>query len=119
VQHYKHFFGYFKQYNEAEHLGRLAIFRALMRRILEVRNDDEKIAMRHVLAALYPDSFLDPAFGEERIRRAGSRVVRDMPFEMSAKMLLRPLDLPDPIQRGLVYAAPKIARPVSRYLYAH
>ncbi|WP_454691489.1 ferritin-like domain-containing protein [Achromobacter aloeverae] len=115
VHHYKHFFGYFKQYNEAEKLGRLPIFRALLRRVLEVRNEDEKIAMRHVLAGLYPDSADIQASGEARIKRAGALLAHTLPVDMSMKMLLKPLDLPASIQRGLVVAATGVVKPLSWY----
>lgn len=117
VHHYKTFFSYFKQYNHAEKLSRLPIFRALMRRIFEVRNEDEKIAMRHVLAALYPDRGGDKNFGEARIKRAVVSVGRSLPVDMSMKMLLRPLDLPTPIQHCLVFAA-GIAKSLCGYWYA-
>jgi hypothetical protein len=118
VHHYKNFFGYFRQYNQDEQFGRLAVFGALMRRVLEVRNEDEEIAMRHVLAALYPERSRDPAFCAERIRRASALVARDLPIDMSMKMLLRPLDLHPSIERGLLFAASKVVKPLSRYMYA-
>jgi len=118
VHHYKNFFGYFRKYNQGEQLGRLAVFRALMRRVLEVRSEDEEIAMRHVLAALYPERSQDQAFCAERIKRASALVVQGLPVDMSMKMLLRPLDLPAPIERGLLFTASKIAKPLSRYMYA-
>jgi hypothetical protein len=118
VHHYKYFYRYFQKYNEAERQGRFAIFRALARRVAEIRAEDEEIAMRHVLAALYPDRAGDAAFNAERVRRARALVARDLPFDMSVKMLLKPLDLPASLQRGLVFVATRAARALSRHVFA-
>ncbi len=116
VHHYKYFFRHFKRYNEVERHGRFAVFRALVRRMREVRNEDEEIAMRHVLAALYPDRVHDPAFAAQRIARVHALVMRSLPVDMSVKMLLKPLNLPGAMQRGIQSMVAGVAKPLSRYL---
>lgn len=118
VHHYKVFYQYFKQYNQAEKLGRYAVFRALLRRSLEIRNEDEEIAMRHVLAARYPERAGDPQFSARRIERVSELVMRSLPVEMSVKMMIKPLDLPARVQRVLLAATSWAARPLSRYLFS-
>ncbi|HIH2651121.1 TPA: ferritin-like domain-containing protein, partial [Burkholderia cenocepacia] len=50
VRHYKHFFKFFKKYNQVEGNGRLAVLGALARRVMEIKNEDSEIALRHVFA---------------------------------------------------------------------
>ena len=118
VHHYKYFFQYFRRYNEAERLGRYAVFRALLRRALEIRNEDEEIAMRHVLAARYPERADDEAFSAQRIERVSKMVVDSLPIDMSVKMMIKPLDLPGGVQRFLLATTAWLARPLSRFLFS-
>jgi hypothetical protein len=118
VHHYKIFYQYFKRYNQIERLGRYAVFRALLRRSLEIRNEDEEIAMRHVLAARYPALSRDPQFSARRIERVSQMVMRSLPIDMSVKMMIKPLDLPTQVQRGLLAATGWAARPLSRFLFS-
>lgn len=118
VHHYKVFYRNFKRYNQTERLGRYAVFRALLRRSLEIRNEDEEIAMRHVLAARYPGRALDPEFSARRIERVSQLVMRSLPVDMSVKMMIKPLDLPARVQRSLLAATSWAARPLSRFLFS-
>lgn len=118
VHHYKVFYRNFKRYNQTERLGRYAVFRALLRRSLEIRNEDEEIAMRHVLAARYPGRALDPEFSARRIERVSQLVMRSLPVDMSVKMMIKPLDLPARVQRSLLAVTGWAARPLSRFLFS-
>lgn len=118
VHHYKVFYQNFKRYNQIERLGRYAVFRALLRRSLEIRNEDEEIAMRHVLAARYPGRADDPEFSARRIERVSRMVMNSLPVDMSVKMMIKPLDLPAGVQRGLLAATSWAARPLSRFLFS-
>jgi hypothetical protein len=103
VRHYKHFFRYFKKFNETEHKGRLAVLGTLIRRVIEVRNENTEIALRHVFAVRYPELANDSAYNRERTARVHTLVRHNLSADMYVKMLLKPLDLPARIQPGVHY----------------
>jgi hypothetical protein len=112
VRHYKHFFKYFKKYNKIEGNGRLAVLGALMRRVIEIKNEDSEIALRHVFAIRYPERVRDQAYNRERAARINALVRRNLSADMCVKMLLKPLDLPAKIQPGVHYPLAKITQHV-------
>ncbi|RZF29977.1 ferritin-like domain-containing protein [Paraburkholderia sp. UYCP14C] len=112
VRHYKHFFKYFKKYNRIEGNGRLAVLGALMRRVMEIKNEDSEIALRHVFAIRYPERVHDSAYNRERAARINKLVRRNLSADMCIKMLLKPLDLPARIQPGVHYPLAKITQHV-------
>ncbi|MGF6377249.1 hypothetical protein QF000_004994 [Paraburkholderia atlantica] len=112
VRHYKHFFKYFKKYNRIEGNGRLAVLGALMRRVMEIKNEDSEIALRHVFAIRYPERVHDCAYNRERAARINKLVRRNLSADMCVKMLLKPLDLPARIQPGVHYPLAKITQHV-------
>ncbi|RXV74026.1 ferritin-like domain-containing protein [Burkholderia stabilis] len=112
VRHYKHFFKFFKKYNKLEGNGRLAVLGALMRRVMEIKNEDSEIALRHVFAVRYPDRVGDSQYNRERAARISTLVRRNLSADMCVKMLLKPLDLPAKIQPGVHYPLTKITRHV-------
>ncbi|KGV06714.1 ferritin-like domain-containing protein [Burkholderia pseudomallei] len=112
VRHYKHFFRYFKKYNKVEGNGRLAVLGALTRRVLEIKNEDSEIALRHVFAVHYPERAGDSAYCRERTARVNALVRRNLSADMCVKMLLKPLELPAKIQPGLHYPLTKLTQHV-------
>lgn len=112
VRHYKHFFRYFKKYNKVEGNGRLAVLGALTRRVLEIKNEDSEIALRHVFAVRYPERAGDSAYCRERTARVNALVRRNLSADMCVKMLLKPLELPAKIQPGLHYPLTKLTQHV-------
>ncbi|WP_019938181.1 hypothetical protein [Bordetella sp. FB-8] len=118
VHHYKVFYQYFKKYNQTERLGRYDVLRTLLRRSLEIRNEDEEIAMRHVMAARYPERAGDSEISARQIGRVSEMVMRNLPVDMSVKMMIKPLGLPAGVQRGVLSAASWAARPLSRFLFS-
>jgi hypothetical protein len=112
VRHYKHFFKYFKKYNKIEGHGRLAVLGALMRRVMEIRNEDSEIALRHVFAIRYPERAHDSAYNRERAARIISLVRRNLSADMCVKMLLKPLQIPARLQSGVHYPLAKVAQHV-------
>lgn len=112
VRHYKYFYQYFRQYREREGLGRYKVFRALLRRVNEIKSEDSDIALRHVFTLCYPQH---PSDGPEFKRitgRAQALLRRHIPAEMTVKMLLKPLDLPprvhNMVERPLAKVAEKL-----------
>ena len=112
VRHYKHFFHFFKKYNKIEGNGRLAVLGALMRRVMELKNEDSEIALRHVFAIRYPERVQDSAYNRELSARVNALVRRNLSADMCVKMLLKPLDLPARIQPGVHYPLAKITQHV-------
>ncbi|KAA1008982.1 ferritin-like domain-containing protein [Paraburkholderia panacisoli] len=112
VRHYKHFFKFFKKYNRIEGNGRLAVLGALMRRVLEIKNEDSEIALRHVFAIRYPERVHDSAYNRDRVARISALVRRNLSADMCVKMLLKPLDIPAKIQPGVHYPLAKITQHV-------
>jgi hypothetical protein len=112
VRHYKHFFRYFKKYNQIEGQGRLAVLGALLRRVMEIKNEDSEIALRHVFAFRYPDRVNDPAYNREMTARVTRLVRHNLSADMCVKMLLKPLDIPAKIQPGVHYPLAKITQHV-------
>jgi hypothetical protein len=112
VRHYKHFFKYFKKYNKIEGNGRLAVLGALLRRVMEIKNEDSEIALRHVFAIRYPDRRDDSAYNRNLSARVNTLVRRNLSADLCVKMLLKPLDLPARIQPGIHYPLAKITQHV-------
>lgn len=112
VRHYKHFFKYFKKYNQVEGQGRLAVLGALMRRVMEIKNEDSEIALRHVFAVRYPDRVKDAAYNRELTARVNKLVRHNLSADMCVKMLLKPLNLPARIQPSVHYPLTKITQHV-------
>ena len=112
VRHYKHFYKYFRKYQSEQGHGRLKVLRTLVRSLLEIRNEDSEIALRHVLAARYPERVHDASWTRERIERATNLVRRHLSADMCIKMLLKPLDLPVAAQSFMRYPLVKITQHV-------
>lgn len=112
VHHYKYFYRYYLRFREREKLGRIAVLKAVWRRLCMIDGEDSSIALKHAYAIRYPGV----PFDNRRYRKVQRRVRYMMgpcfPHEMSVKMTLKPLDLNPRIQKILV---PIIAY-VSRYL---
>ena len=99
VRHYKHFYQAFRRYREREAIGRTRIVVAVLKRVLEIRDEDSDVALRHVFAARNPDR--DPADYRSSAAQARDLLRRHIPAEMTVKMLLKPIDLPPRLLRVL------------------
>lgn len=99
VRHYKHFFRYFNALNGQERIGRARVLGALARRLLEIKNEDAEIALRNVLRVERNQEDVP----ERDVRALNSQcsavVRRNLPLEMTVKMLLRPLHLHAGLER--------------------
>ncbi|HXQ53987.1 MAG TPA: ferritin-like domain-containing protein [Stellaceae bacterium] len=115
VDHYKHFYRYFRLYAEREKPGRAAVLRTLVARTNEVDAEDAAIAFKHVRLAASPGAEFR---AEDYVAfRHGVRVLA-LPhyrFDMAVKMLLRPLDLGALASRVVVPLGTAMAR---RFLFA-
>jgi hypothetical protein len=112
VRHYKHFYRFFKKYNEVEGNGRLAVLGALARRVMEIKSEDSEIALRHAFETRYPERAGDKAYFRQKCARVNTLVRRNLSADMCVKMLLKPLDLPARISPGVHYPLAKITQHV-------
>ncbi|KGI76941.1 ferritin-like domain-containing protein [Oleiagrimonas soli] len=101
VRHYSHFYKYFREYEARERNGRWRVMRALYRRLMEIRNEDGDIALRHVFAYRRPEVNDDPAAFKAASERVYGLVRKHLPAEMTVKMLLKPLNLPPRLNASL------------------
>ncbi len=101
VRHYSHFYKYFKLYESREHNGRWRVLGALIRRLREIHNEDGDIALRHVFGHRHPERNADPRTFREASARIYALIKRNLPADMTIKMLLKPLDLPPRLNAGL------------------
>ncbi len=115
VQHYKHFYHYFKLLNAAEPNGRFKIARVLVKRLREIRHEDSDCALRHVFAMSYPNEKFDSEHFIRISRASRNLVLQHVSSDMMVKMFLKPLALPAPSQR---YIQPPLTRLMARFLTA-
>ncbi|PZX32330.1 putative ferritin-like protein [Cupriavidus phytorum] len=113
VRHYKHFLHFFNRFAEAERLGRLRVLGAVARRLLEIKNEDAAIALRNVLRMERGVESIPEAEVRALNTRVSRVIRRNIPIEMTVKMLLRPLQLHRGVERAV--RAPLVAM-VSRVI---
>jgi rubrerythrin len=98
VNHYKHFYKYFRRYRSQEKVGRSRVLGTLGRRTLELKSEDADCAIRHVVRVYKPELAADPA----RVKALASRMSRtvrvNLKPETTIKMIMRPLELPALVQ---------------------
>ena len=93
LRHYKYFYRFFRRIIARENLGRVAVFRTLWNRALEVDGEDAYIAFKYAYLTH------NPGAGIERENYAAFRAaVRQLgkdhfPFDMAMKMFIGPLGL--------------------------
>jgi len=112
VQHYKHFYRYFRQLNAERGLSRARIFGALKRRLNELRTSDSDIALRYVWAFRHAPNETDDVPFEQVCQRLYRRVGALLPMEQAVKMLLKPLALPHRMEHVIERPLARIARKV-------
>jgi hypothetical protein len=110
VRHYKHFYRYFRRYQQRERHGRWRVGRTLAKRMFASRDDDGYCAYRHVWRATRASegSSVESDY-QAFLDRVGTLARRHAPRELPVDMLLRPLQLPAPASSG--------AKAVARAIY--
>ena len=108
VRHYKHFYQHYQLYRRREGFGRYKVFRAILRRVNEIKSEDSDIALRHVFNQCYPQQVGDEKAFRTISDRAQGLLRRHIPAAMTVKMLLKPLALPAGLQNGLEKPLAKI-----------
>ena len=99
INHYKHFYRYFRRYQQHEKQGRLAVLQSIARRVAEARNGDADCALRHVHAA--EDPHADPDACTKLYAQFAANLRHDYPLDMAIKMILKPLDFPAALNRAI------------------
>jgi hypothetical protein len=94
VNHYKHFYKYFRRYRSEENVGRSRVLGTLGRRTLELKNEDADCAIRHVVKAYKPELAADPVRMKALTSRMSRTVRINLKPETTIKMIMRPLELP-------------------------
>ncbi|QRX81954.1 ferritin-like domain-containing protein [Glaciimonas sp. PAMC28666] len=112
VNHYKHFFRYFRRLRQKEGLSRRHIFGALSRRTLEMKTEDSACALRHVLKFRDPKHAGDPVRLKEISAMMNTTVRVNLRADMTIKMMMRPLDLPPVLQTIVAYPVTQIMNKV-------
>jgi len=101
VNHYKHFFKYFRRYREIEKPGRAQVLGALWNRLKLIDDEDSYMAIRHVYAWRNPGKTYNRRVYKEVGARIRSLAGPHLPHQMSVNMLLKPLDIA-PMGRRMV-----------------
>jgi hypothetical protein len=110
VRHYKHFYRFFRKYRGTENPSRAAVAPALWRRLRMTGGQDGFIVVKHVYDASHPNGSFDTAMYRD-VRRECRGLVRDrFPYEMSVRMLLKPLALGPRTQRAALPLVLALAR---------
>ena len=103
VNHYKHFYRFFRRYREQEKLSRFRVFGTISRRTLELKSEDADCAIRHVVQARSPERAHDTAYVQELSARMNSTIRTNLSAGATLKMLMRPLELPARVQTVIQY----------------
>lgn len=103
VNHYKHFYRYFREYRAREGVGRSRVLATLSKRTLEMRNEDADCAIRHVLRFHDPARAGDTARLKALSSRMSATVRTNLTPEMTLKMIMRPLELSPKVQAWIQY----------------
>ena len=112
VSHYKHFLAYFKQLHAAQPASRLRVARVVYRRLLELRESDADVALRHVWAHK-GRMFADGAKSFDEISQRVCQLVSSrLPADQAVRMLLKPLMLPRKLESWIERPLASLARRV-------
>lgn len=110
INHYKHFYRFFRKYREIERPGRAAVAPALWRRLRMTGGEDRLVVLKHIYAAHRPGVRFDAQVYRHVHRQCRAVVRPHFPIEMSVRMLLKPLALGPRVQRIAVPVLAALAR---------
>ena len=93
IRHYGHFYHFFLKYQVRESHGYYAVARALWHRVREIENEDAYYAFKHVYLERHPGQRShEDAY--RMFRKHYAALARQYyPYEMAARMILKPLGL--------------------------
>ena len=103
VNHYKHFYRFFRRYRAQERLNRFRVMGTIGRRTLELKSEDADCAVRHVLQARAPHRAGDAAYVQQLSAHMNRTIRTHLSPAATLKMLMRPLELPARVQTVIQY----------------
>ncbi len=103
VNHYKHFYRFFRRYRAQEKLSRFRVMGTIGRRTLELKSEDADCAIRHVVKARSPGRASDTAYVQKLSADMNSTIRTNLSAGTTLKMLMRPLELPARVQTVIQY----------------
>ena len=112
IRHYKHFYRYFRRYQQIEPESRSAIFAAVLHRLRMIDRQDGTIALRYVHAAMRPGEQFDRRTFRTLRSSSQVRLGPHFPYRMCVQMLLKPLGFGPRTQRVVLALAEAFARRV-------
>jgi hypothetical protein len=101
VGHYKYFYKYFRHYRATESPSRAQVLGALWRRLKLIEQEDGYIVLKHIHCTRHPDQIYGKAIYKDAMARCRKLAAKHFPYQMSAKMFLKPLEMA-PIVRRVV-----------------
>lgn len=102
IHHYRYFYHAFLRYRAREPAGRRDVARILVRRLRTIDNEDAYLSFKHAYLARHPRK-TDARRAYKSFQKRCFRLARRYyPYEMAAKMLLKPLALNSRLRRATV-----------------
>jgi hypothetical protein len=112
VGHYKYFYQFYLRYREAEQPSRWQVARVLRERLGEIGQEDAYLAVKNAFEIRNPKQKFSPEHFQRFQHTAGHWARDTYPYEMTVKMLLKPLRLPNFINRMMLPLLMRQARRV-------
>lgn len=97
--HYKHFYHYFLRYRQSERPSHWQVARVIRQRLEAISQEDVYLALKNAFEVRHPGQTFSPQDFQRFQHTAGHWARADYPYEMTVKMLLKPLRLPGIINR--------------------
>jgi hypothetical protein len=115
VRHYKYFYHFFLRHQATQAHSRWRLARTVWQRLHEIGAEDAFLAVKHAHQVRHPGQVFERADFERFQQIAGRWARDDYPYEMTVKMLLKPLDFPALLNRlllpVLVWRARRVVAP--------
>ena len=99
VGHYKYFYRAFLRYRELERPSRWQVARVIRQRLGEIGQEDAYLALKNAHAVRNPGQKFSPQDFQRFQHTAGHWARARYPYEMTVKMLVKPLRLPGLVNR--------------------
>jgi hypothetical protein len=99
VGHYKYFYHSFLRYRELERPSRWQVARVIRQRLGEIGQEDAYLALKNAYAVRNPGQPFGPLDFQRFQHTAGRWARTKYPYEMTVKMLVKPLRLPGLVNR--------------------
>lgn len=99
VGHYKYFYHAFLRYRERERPSRWQVARVIRQRLGEIGQEDAYLALKNAHAVRHPGQTFSPRDFQRFQHTAGHWARTHYPYEMTVKMLVKPLRLPGLVNR--------------------